>query len=150
MREVSARAVREVYGHRARMIRGMNDPYARFRPADLPPLFGRDTPPVWRWYVAYVVLMALVYVGCVVTGLVLVFSAEGDGNGTAGVLLTFLGVVLAGAFIAAPLLPRKPWAWTYHLVLICFSLSSACCMPVCVPLLIHWLKPRTKAFFGRI
>jgi hypothetical protein len=50
----------------------------------------------------------------------------------------------------ALLLPPRPWTWIYHLVIICFGMTSACCIPMCVPLVIFWLKPDTKAYFGRL
>jgi hypothetical protein len=28
-------------------------------------------------------------------------------------------------------------------------MTSVCCIPACVPLLIYWIKPETKAYFGR-
>jgi hypothetical protein len=66
-----------------------------------------------------------------------------------GAVIAFLGFALAGAFVAALFLPPKPWVWVYHLVLICLGLSSVCCLPVCIPLLIQWLKPDVRTHFGR-
>src|SRR5262245_22541688 len=65
--------------------------------------------------------------------------------------LTFLvmGAGLAAVYIAAMLLPPMPWLWTYNLVLICLGMGSACYLPICIPLLIFWLKPENKAYFGR-
>lgn len=66
-----------------------------------------------------------------------------------GAFIAFLGLALDGVFVAALFLPAKPWVWVYHLVLICLGLSSVCCLPVCIPLLIQWLKPDVRAYFGR-
>jgi hypothetical protein len=32
-------------------------------------------------------------------------------------------------------------------VTIGLGMTSACTLPICIPLLIFWLKPETKAFF---
>jgi hypothetical protein len=39
--------------------------------------------------------------------------------------------------------------WVYDLVVICVGMTSFCCMPVCIPLLIFWIKPEVRAYFGR-
>jgi hypothetical protein len=56
----------------------------------------------------------------------------------------------AAAFVAAFFMPVKPWAWIYHLVLICVGFTSACCMLASIPLLIFWVRPETKAYFGHV
>ena len=43
----------------------------------------------------------------------------------------------------------NPWAWIYGMVLICIGLTSPCCLPVTIPLLIGWIKDDAKAYFGR-
>ena len=65
-----------------------------------------------------------------------------------GVYAAF-GLVFAGAFAVGLLMPRKPWAWIYGIVLIALGMTSACCIPATIPLLIFWIKPEAKAFFGR-
>lgn len=129
------------------------DPYG-FRPPDVP--FGTPAP-VWPWYVAYAVAMALLYLACVGGAVALgVFAADIPASATddmppvvMAVILGVIGLPLFVAYAAAPFLPKKPWAWTYHLVLICISLTSACCMIAGIPLLIYWMKPETKAMFGK-
>ena len=115
-----------------------------------------DTPPVWLWYRVYAVLMALLYVFTAIMG-ILYLAGAGFAPGLAGadqamltiygVLMLGFGVVLAGVFGAAPFLPKKKWAWIYHLVLIALGLTSCCCMPASIPLLIYWLRPEAKAMF---
>jgi hypothetical protein len=113
-------------------------------------------PPVWLWYRLYVVLMALLYVGTAVTGgLYLAGAGFLPGISSAdqamfvvyGVLMLGMGIVFAGVYGAAPFLPKKRWAWFYHTVLICIGMSSCCCMPFCIPLLIYWIKPDAKSMF---
>jgi hypothetical protein len=66
-----------------------------------------------------------------------------------GVIFVVMGLFFAVPCAAAVFLPPVPWAWIYHLVLICVGMTSVCCIPVCVPLLIFWIRPETKAYFGR-
>lgn len=116
-----------------------------------------DKPSIVTWQHAYCVFMCVVYVLTIAMGaFMIVFRHEGaDRRNTAeellvmGVALAGLGVVLALAYGVAPLLDPAPWLWTYHLVLIALGLTSACCLPICIPLLIGWIKPETKAWFGR-
>ena len=115
-------------------------------------------PPVLKWYRIYSGLMALLYV-IVLVGVVLVAvfglheiaKSEMEVRFLLAYIVLVLGLsaLLAGGFIASFFLPVKPWAWTYHLVLICIGLTSPCCLPVSIPLLIFWFKEETQQFFGR-
>jgi hypothetical protein len=122
---------------------------------DLPPASPR--PVVWTWFVVYCAFMAVMYlliaVACI---LFLVFGRSfhlepGDMVGllfVCGINL-FVGLSLGGLFGAAPFLPPKPWSWIYGIVCIGIGLSSPCCMPASIPLLIYWIKPETRRYFGR-
>ena len=107
------------------------------------------------WYRAYCALMALLYLFCVVAGIFLLTAVPTDRNMSAeeaqitGGILLFMGIALAVPFAIGVFLPQKSWAWMFGLVLICIGLTSVCCMPVTIPLLIHWIKPETKFYFGR-
>jgi hypothetical protein len=111
-------------------------------------------PPVYKWYVAYCIAMALLYVSLVFAGIVLGFIQPDPTMSAAeaklmGVVFIILGLGFTAPYAAAPFLPRKSWVWVYGLVLICIGLGSLCCLPVCIPLLLAWLKPEMKAFYGR-
>ena len=114
------------------------------------------TAPVWSWYVAYAVCMALLYLLTAImgaaylagAGFLAIEQADLALMGIYGVFMLGLGIVFTALYGAAPFLPKKHWAWVYHLVMICIGLTSCCCLPVCIPLLIYWLKPETKAMFG--
>ena len=43
---------------------------------------------------------------------------------------------------------RRPWAYWLTLSLIFLGLTSVCCLPFCIPLLVSWLKPETKKYYG--
>jgi hypothetical protein len=65
-----------------------------------------------------------------------------------GGVFILMGLLLAAAS-AIPLFYRpRPWTWVYSLVLICLGLGSVC-MIFSIPLLIFWLKPETKAYYGK-
>jgi len=119
----------------------------------------RPAPPVLTWYWVYCGAMALLYLACVAGGvLMIVFRdsiAETEPRDSPtlwlvyGLALIALGVVLAATYLAAFFLPPRRWAWVYHLVLIAFGLTSCCCIPASIPLLIYWIRPETQAHFGR-
>ena len=110
---------------------------------------------VFKWYVAYCVLMALMYLAFSVLGFwyVLYEPIERDiGPGSSkivGLLFIVTGLFFFAPFAAGPFLPRRPGSWIIGIVLICFGLTSPCCMPASIPLLIFWLKPDNKAYFGK-
>jgi len=110
---------------------------------------------VWKWFVVYCILMALLYLALVGLGFgyLLVEPAKLEVNSSEaeflGPVFIVAGLLLFFPFVSAPFLPRKPWVWIFDLVLICIGLTSACCLPAAIPLLIFWLKPETKLFFGR-
>ena len=116
-------------------------------------------PPVLQWYRIYAGAMAVLYYACVVGGvLITIFHEEIATTEPAdepwlwlvyGVAFIGVGLFLAIAYTAAFFVPRQPWAWVYHLVLISIGLTSCCCMPISIPLLIHWFKPATQTWFGR-
>lgn len=110
---------------------------------------------ILRWYRLYCGAMALMYLACVIGGAVLIsldaahFEGEELRARVTGVLLAGLGAPALAAFALAFVLPRRRWAWTYGLVLICIGMTSVCCLPACVPLLIAWLGDDVKRAFGR-
>jgi uncharacterized paraquat-inducible protein A len=115
----------------------------------------QKTPPVYKWFVAYSICMALLYLALIPMGIAFM-SMEPDAEMSAaeakimGSVMIVLGLVFFIPYAAAPFLPRQSWVWVFGLVLICIGLTSACCLPACVPLLVFWLKPEMKAFYGRI
>lgn len=113
-----------------------------------------QAPPVWKWYVAFCIVMAVMWLGLVILGLG--FISTGPPNTemspqeakVMGLIFVGLGVALAAPYVAAPFLPRRRWAWVVGIVLIVFSMSGTCCLPAAVPLLVFWVRPENKAFFG--
>ena len=114
-------------------------------------------PPVWKWCRVYCFAMAGLYFVCFGLGISMLLFRGFFANGmkedqvavaVMGAIYAVLGLVCLLAFGAAPFLPRKKWVWVYDLVLICLGMTSICCMPACIPLLIFWIRPEVKTFFG--
>jgi hypothetical protein len=113
-----------------------------------------ETPSAYKWYIVYCVLMALLYLATAAMGIAFLFIEPDRNTSEAeakimGFTLLVLGLACFGVYAAAPFLPRKSWVWVFGLVLICLGLTSLCLLPVCIPLLLAWLKPEMKIFFGR-
>ncbi len=116
-------------------------------------------PPVLRWQRVYLGAMAAIYLACVVGGALLLHyrdvvagwpprSEPWEMVVTGGILLG-MGAVFLALYVAGFFLPRRPWAWIAHLVLIAFGLTSCCTMPAAIPLLVVFLRRDTQAWFGR-
>jgi hypothetical protein len=137
------------------------------RPDFPPPTLGSDgmtgatsgepqSPPVWKWYVAYCAAMAFMYLLLVLMGVVFLAippgleakPQEAQEAQIWGFLTIILGVLFLAPYAAAPFLPRRKWAWIVGVVLIGIGMTSMCCLPAAIPLLIFWLKPENKEFFG--
>lgn len=64
--------------------------------------------------------------------------------------MAIVTALVAFLYGTAAAIPRKPWTWTFGLVMICsmilpFVITAA----VAIPLLLSWLKPAMKSMFGR-
>jgi len=114
-----------------------------------------ETPKVIAWFKAYSALFVAIYLACAASSLIFFLMEPSELDTTdagaivMGVMLLGIGLVLASAFVLPFFLKPRPWVWIYNLVLICIGLTSPCCMPASIPLLIYWLKPEVKAYFGR-
>ena len=111
-------------------------------------------PPVWGWYVAFCVAMAIMWLMLVILGLSFILSGPPNREMSQrdaqfiGLIFIGLGVGLMVPYAAAPLLPRRRWVWVLGIALIILSMSGTCCLPAAIPLLIWWVKPETKEYFG--
>ena len=113
-------------------------------------------PAVWFWYVAYCIVMALLYLACLAGGIAIAsFAVEiaaedpqmkADEARIMGYMLSAISIPLILLFGVSPLLPKGKLAWVLGIINIAIGLTSACCLPVCIPLLIYWMKPELKAY----
>lgn len=112
-------------------------------------MVSNDIPKVIFWQKAFCVLVALLYLLMLPLGIFLLEVSEGDLESQInGIVIICMGPPLAILYGLGFIWDHKPWHWIYGLVLICLSLSSCCCFPISIPLLIYWLKPETKAHFN--
>jgi hypothetical protein len=131
-------------------------------PSPVPPYYRDAAPPegpaaapgVWTWFIVYCVVMGLVYVGLAGMGCVylLVDPRELEMDPVEarmiGSVFVALGATLLAPFAAAPFLPRRRWVWVYDLILIALGLTSCCTLPMSVPILIFWIQPPARRYFG--
>jgi hypothetical protein len=116
-----------------------------------------EKPGVVTWFKVYAVAMAVLYLGLAAASVLLLIFAErmADSSTSAtewrvhGAVMLGMGIPLAGAFVVPLVVRKRPWVWIYDLVLICLGLTSCATWPATIPLLIFWIKPEVKAWFGR-
>jgi uncharacterized membrane protein len=109
------------------------------------------------WQKVYCFANAAIYLLCAVLGLgFLVFrqsladaETSATENAVVGALLLVVGLGLAALYGAGPFVPRRPWAWIYHIALIALTMTSCACLLFALPLLIFWIEPGVQAWFGR-
>ena len=113
-------------------------------------------PGVVVWFKVYASCMLALYILVAVGGVfLLAFSADIAGPEKSapelqlmGAIYGMMGVVFSILFGIGMFVPRRTWGWIYSIVLICLGLTSCCTLPACIPLIIFWLKPETKSYFG--
>jgi len=112
-------------------------------------------PKVLLWFKIYCGLLCLLYLAFAAFSLLLFFADPSDTEMAVtaaritGVLLLLAGIVLFVVCLLPLILAPRPWLWTFDLVVICLGMTSPCFLPACIPLLIFWLKPDTKRYFGK-
>ncbi len=111
-------------------------------------------PGVILWFKLYSAFLSFIYLLCVGLSFVflLVDPAKLEMDAVAakvtGAVMLLVGLGLFAACLLPLVLAQRPWLWIYDLVIICFGFTSVCFWPICIPLLIFWLKPETKKYFG--
>lgn len=113
---------------------------------------GRKT---FFWYRIYCGALAIMYLLLTALGVFLAAYApptrqyNADETFIMGIIYAILGVVFFVVFVVALLLPPKPYNWIVGIVMMALGMTSCCFLPFLIPLLIYWVKPETKAYFGR-
>jgi len=66
--------------------------------------------------------------------------------------LCWFVLVVCGAVLLPHLLalvaPARPWSWKLGLLIFALALAQVVWTPICVPLMVYWLKPDNRAYFG--
>jgi hypothetical protein len=76
------------------------------------------------------------------------FVLEEPPEGALAILL-FFSIAMFGACLLPLVVQPRPWLWTYDLIVICAGMTSLCFLPASIPLLIFWMKPEIKSYFGK-
>ncbi len=103
-------------------------------------------PKVIIWFKVYAILLSLIYFFMVIISPI--FLLSGESGFILGLFIIILCFPLFIISILPVFLPRRPWVWVYSLIIIGIGMTSACCLPASLPLLIFWLKPEVKRFYG--
>ena len=107
------------------------------------------------WYRVYLGVLAAIYLLMAVGGAALSYLQPPGENQTPqemlimGIFYGVAGAIFFLIFGIALFLPRKSYNWVVGMVMICLGMTSCCFLPFLIPLLISWIKPETKAYFGR-
>ena len=64
------------------------------------------------------------------------------------VIMIFVGIPFALLYFCCAFMTHRGWHWILGFVSIGLGMSG-CCLPVCIPLLIFWIKPETKSWLNR-
>jgi hypothetical protein len=117
-----------------------------------------ETPPprVVFWQRVYCGVMGAVYLAIVVGSLLAAAFhdslADADTSPRevifGSLVIGGLSAIFAAVFLAGLFVPRRRWAWVYHLVLMGIGMTSCACLPFVVPLLVFWLRPEVQAYYG--
>ncbi len=117
-------------------------------------------PGVVVWFKVYAGFLCFIYGICIAIGLLFLLLpnwiefTDPDFPEITAYIYGAVFLVLGLIFLIASALPffvtPRPWIWTYDLVIICLGMTSACTLPFSIILLIFWLKPETKQYFGKI
>ncbi len=107
------------------------------------------------WYRVYCASLASIYLALMVFGIIIAVLQPVNKEYSAqemlimGIIYAILGAVFLLIFTVALFLPPKPYNWIVGIVMIAIGMTSCCFVPFLIPLMIYWVKPETKAFFGR-
>jgi hypothetical protein len=128
-----------------------------YRSRDVAPVDNRLAYPVYQrppavilWQLIYCGVMVFVYLGIAGIGVFLFVNADQLADPemrppelkVLGGMFFFLGVLLSALFSAGFIWRRGMSGWVLHIVLIAIGLTSVCCWPTNIPLLIFWIKHR--------
>jgi hypothetical protein len=113
---------------------------------------GRQT---FMWYRIYLGALSLLYVGVAVMGLLIAMMGPTSNSRDSaemvitGIVYAVIGAIFFIVHLIALTLPPKSWNWIVGIVMIAIGMTSCCLWPATIPLLIYWIKPETRSFFGR-
>ena len=101
-------------------------------------------------YRAYCAGMICFYLGFVALGVWAITSdlRPDEGGALMGGVIALMGLICAGLFAASFFVPRAPWAWNLHLVLIGLGAIGVLTTPFALVLGVMWFRRETLDYFG--
>ena len=105
-----------------------------------------QAPKVVIWFKLYTGILSLIYVFTLIISPFMLMSDDPD-LAITGIFLLIFSIPLIVLCALPIFLPRKPWVWIYSLIIIGLGMTG-CCLPACIPILIFWIKPEVKRFYG--
>lgn len=127
-------------------------PQAQFAPKS--PDLNMETPSAVTYYRIYAGVLAVIYAALVIAGIgMLVASPSMSGKDQLefivyGVVFVVMGVPLAIASVVSMFLPQRKWAWFMHVIMAAMGTSSCCFAPFAIFIIIKYLEPDVKRYFG--
>jgi hypothetical protein len=110
-------------------------------------------PGVVKWFKVYCGILGFIYFCVAAASLIFFFAPPGEMDRSEarimGVVFLAMGLLLFAVCVLPFFVAPRPWVWGYGMGLICLGMTSACFLPVCVPLLIFWIKPEARRYFGK-
>jgi hypothetical protein len=113
--------------------------------------FEASAPSVIIWARVYATAFTVMYLLCFVGGIVIALAADGARATEAqiqGGIMSVVGLPLMILSFLAVFAPRKKWGWGVNIAVMGLGCTSCACLPFAIPLLIAWLKPEVKAWYG--
>ncbi|MFO0552346.1 MAG: hypothetical protein U0271_28420 [Polyangiaceae bacterium] len=113
-------------------------------------------PSAVKWGRFFAWALAALYVFCVLGGVLILLFLPNPWKpvnnqmppGVTAIILIVVGIPAIIMSLLAARMNRTSGTWTLNLVLQALAMTSCCCMPLAIPLLIQWLKPETKKWFN--
>ena len=113
------------------------------------------TPDAVTYFRVYAVIMTLVSLSLAGSALYAVIEMSARPSPATDEMLIWVGVygtvglVMAVPWVVAILGGRRKWVHPLGMILLIITMVTVtCCLPVAIPLLVAWLKPEVKRWFG--
>jgi hypothetical protein len=114
-----------------------------------------EQPKTVMWFRIYAGALAVTYALTAVLGALMVLFGDNMPRHhqdlpakLEGVLYMVVAVPLCALFAVGVPSSRARWRWAFGFVLLAIGTMSCCCLPVVIPIMVMWLKPDVKEWFG--
>ena len=112
----------------------------------------QEQPKAVFWFRVYAGAVAALYFLITLGGMVFIalsIGAETSEFLIMGIIYVPLGILFGLGYLGVFFFKPSPRAWVYHLVLICIGFGGCPTIAAAIPLLIYYIKPEVKHYYGR-